>query len=125
MAKILVIEDIDILREEIAEWLMLEGYNTFDARDGVDGVAAALRHQPDLIICDVMMPRLDGYGVLSQIRANEATMAIPFIFMTAKAAQEDIQKGVEEGADEYITKPFSRVDLLGAIERRLANKAAL
>lgn len=125
MTKILVIEDIPILREEIVEWLILEGYEAFGAADGVDGVKAALLHHPDLIICDIMMPRLDGYGVLREVREDQSTAAVPFIFMTARAAHEDIQKGADFGADDYITKPFTRLELFEIIQRRLPKKAAL
>lgn len=122
MAKILVIEDETILREEIVEWLTLEGYTAIDAKDGMAGVEAALRHLPDLIVCDILMPQLDGYGVLLEIHANPTTIGIPFIFLTAKAAHDEIRKGMDMGADDYITKPFTRLELLQAIQARLAKK---
>ncbi len=122
MTKILVIEDETILREEVVAWLTLEGYEAFSAEDGIAGVDAALRHQPDLIVCDVLMPRLDGYGVLLEVRNNQTILDIPFIFVTARAAYEDIRKGMALGADDYLTKPFTRLDLLQAIQARLAKR---
>lgn len=124
MAKILVIEDEANLREDIVELLTLEGHNVVSASDGVEGVNSALQHQPDLIICDIMMPRLDGYEVLLDLRANSLTQFVPFIFLTAKAARDDLRTGMEMGADDYITKPFTRIDLLRAIEKRLDLKEA-
>lgn len=122
MVKILVIEDELILRDEIVEWLTLEGYAALSASDGRAGIEAALQYVPDLIICDILMPQSDGYDVLLEIRANPATLTIPFIFLTAKAAQDDIRKGMDLGADDYITKPFTRLTLLHAIEARLTKK---
>lgn len=123
MPKILVIEDEALLRQEIMDWLSLEDYQALGAGDGVSGVEAALQHVPDLIICDVTMPRLDGFGVLLELRANPTTARIPFIFMTARAAHEDIRHGMNLGADDYITKPFKRIELFQAIEARLQKKA--
>lgn len=123
MTKILVIEDEAMLGNEISEWLSLEGYEAFGAADGIEGVQAAFQHQPDLIICDITMPRLDGHGVLLELRANPTTASIPFIFVTARAAYEDVRKGMELGADDYITKPFSRLELLQAIRIRLEKSA--
>lgn len=122
MAKILVIEDEELLRTEVAEWLFLEGYETATAADGVEGVEQATRVLPDLIVCDITMPRLDGYGVLLELRANPATMRIPFVFVTARAAYDDVRQGMELGADDYITKPFSRLELLHAVQTRLAKQ---
>jgi two-component system sensor histidine kinase/response regulator len=124
MMKILVIEDEATLREEIVEWLTLEGYTAFSAEDGVVGAEAALRELPDLIVCDILMPRLDGYGVLAELQANPVTAGIPFIFVTAKVAHEDIRQGMSLGADDYITKPFTHPELLQAVQTRLAKKAA-
>lgn len=124
MTKILLIEDEMVMREEILEWLKLEGYEAFGAEDGMKGVEAAFRYLPDLIISDIMMPRLDGYGVLLEVHATPATMSIPFIFLTAKAAHEDIRKGMDLGADDYVTKPFTRLELLHAIQTRLTRKAS-
>lgn len=122
MAKILVIEDETILRNEVVEWLTLEGYGVVEAVDGLTGIAAALHHLPDLIVCDILMPHVDGYGVLLEIHSHSTTSGIPFIFLTAKAAQDEIRKGMDLGADDYITKPFTRLALLHAIEARLAKK---
>lgn len=123
MPTILVIEDESLLRAEVAEWLMFEGYAAITAEDGVDGVEKALQHQPDLIVCDIMMPRLDGYGVLLEIRSNRLTVDIPFVFLTARAAHDDIRAGMNQGADDYLTKPFTRVELLQAIQSRLETTA--
>ena len=118
-SKILVIEDETILREEMVEWLKLESFETFSAADGVAGFNEAFHCQPDLIVCDITMPLLDGYGVLLELRANPAMNAIPFIFVTARASHEDMRKGMGLGADDYITKPFTRLELLQAIQTRL------
>jgi len=124
MPTILVIEDESLLRAEVAEWLMFEGYTAITAEDGVAGVEKALQHLPDLIVCDILMPRLDGYDVLLEIRSNSKTADIPFVFLTARAAHEDIRAGMNLGADDYLTKPFTRVDLLQAIKSRLEITAA-
>lgn len=124
MTKILLIEDEMVMREEILEWLKLEGYEAVGAEDGMKGVEAAFHYLPDLIISDIMMPHLDGYGVLLEVHANPATVNIPFIFLTAKAAHEDFRKGMDLGADDYVTKPFTRLELLHAIETRLTRKAS-
>jgi len=125
MTKILVVEDEAILRGEVVEWLTLEGYEAMSAQDGMAGVEVAFQNRPDLIICDITMPRLDGYGVLLEVRSNPQTAAIPFIFVTARAAHEDIRRGMILGADDYITKPFTRLELLQALKSRLDKKAAL
>ncbi len=124
MTKILIIEDEKILRDEVAEWLTLEGYEAISGADGIEGVDAALRETPDLIICDITMPRLDGYGVLIELRSHPMTLKTPFIFLTARAAHEDIRKGMSLGADDYILKPFTRLDLLDTIYARLMKKEA-
>jgi len=125
MTKVLIIEDEAILRAEVAEWLTFEDYEVITAADGLDGLQTALQHRPDFIICDITMPRLDGYGVLLELRSNPDTASIPFIFVTARAAHEDIRQGMSLGADDYITKPFTRLELLRAIESRLQKKAAV
>src|SRR6476659_9358788 len=111
---ILIIDDHDEIRENIAEILALGGYKTFTAENGKKGVEAALKQKPDLIVCDIMMPELDGYGVLHLLRKNPATESTPFIFLTAKTERSDFRKGMEMGADDYITKPFDDSELLGA-----------
>src|SRR5678810_316693 len=119
MKSILVIEDNKDLRENTAEILDLAGYKTFTAENGKKGVDVALKEKPSVIVCDIMMPELDGYGVLHLLRKNETTQAIPFIFLTAKTERSDLRKGMEMGADDYITKPFEDIELLNAIEIRL------
>ena len=117
--KILVIEDQEDVRENIVELLELSNYEVSSASDGKEGVKKALDSPPDLILCDIMMPGMDGYEVLYLLSKNIATSALPFIFLTAKAEKQDFRKGMSMGADDYITKPFEELDLLGAIERRL------
>lgn len=116
---ILVIEDETDLRESIVRLLHFEGYNVTAARDGEEGLALARTNLPDLILCDILMPRLDGYGVLSALRADPATRTIPVIFLTAKTARSDLRQGMALGANDYITKPFTESDLLAALEARL------
>lgn len=124
MSTILIIDDTAQLRDFIAECLKYEGYTVITARDGPDGVRAALQHLPDLIICDVMMPGLDGYGVLEKLRGEPATAHIPFIFLTALASPYDRQEGINLGASDYLIKPFMHVELLGAIEAKLGPRPA-
>jgi signal transduction histidine kinase len=122
--KILLIEDEAMLRAEVAEWLDFEGYEIYTAEDGLVGIEMALRHLPDLIVCDIMMPHLDGYGVLFELRSNSKTMNTAFIFTTAKVTHDDLRKGMTSGADDYLTKPYSRAELLQAIQTRVEKKAA-
>jgi CRP-like cAMP-binding protein/CheY-like chemotaxis protein len=119
MKSILVIDDNKDIRENTAEILDLSGYKTFTAENGKKGVEIALKEKPDVIVCDIMMPELDGYGVLHLVRKHESTQNIPFIFLTAKTERTDFRKGMEMGADDYITKPFEDIELLNAIEVRL------
>lgn len=119
MKKILVIEDNLEVRENICELLELSGYEVIDAPNGKEGAKTAIEHHPDLIVCDVMMPVLDGYGALKILQKNPKTAHIPFIFLTAKADKSDFRKGMNLGADDYITKPFDDVEFLEAIEIRL------
>ncbi|MFI5451377.1 response regulator [Pedobacter sp. UC225_61] len=123
MKKALIIEDSDDIREGIAEMLDLAGYETFAAKNGKIGVDLAIKHLPDIILCDIMMPELDGYGVLYLLQKNTQTANIPFIFMTAKAERADMRKGMEMGADDYLTKPFDDVELFNAIESRLKKRS--
>jgi DNA-binding response OmpR family regulator len=125
MKKILLIEDNLEVRENTAEILSLANYNVVTAENGKIGVDLAQREKPDLIICDIMMPELDGYGVLHILNKNEHTVNIPFIFLTAKTEKTDIRKGMNLGADDYLTKPFDDTDLLNAIEARLRKNAML
>src|SRR5450631_3673015 len=124
-ASILVIDDNKDIRENTAEILDLAGYKTFMAENGKKGVEIALKEKPSLIVCDIMMPELDGYGVLHLIRKNPETEFTPFIFLTAKAERSDFRKGMEMGADDYLTKPFDDVELLNAIESRFKKNEIL
>lgn len=119
MKHLLLIEDNNEIRENTAEILELAGYKVRVAENGKIGVELALQEKPDLIICDIMMPVLDGYGVLHLMNKNPELTGIPLIFLTAKAERSDFRKGMEMGADDYITKPFSDIELLNAIESRL------
>ncbi|MGR6087317.1 MAG: response regulator [Arcticibacter sp.] len=125
MKTLLLIEDHPDMRENTTEILELAGYKVINAENGKAGIDAALKTIPDLIICDVMMPELDGYGVLHVLSKNPKTSGIPFIFLTAKSEKEDFRKGMSLGADDYITKPFSDSDLMDAIEIRLRKSEAL
>lgn len=120
--KVLIIEDNDDIRESTAEVLDLAGYQTFTAKQGKIGVEMALNYLPDVILCDIMMPELDGYGVLYLLGKNEKTANIPFIFITAKTERADMRKGMEMGADDYLTKPFDDIELFKAIESRFRKK---
>ncbi|MGV3632230.1 MAG: response regulator [Bacteroidota bacterium] len=119
MKKILLIEDNDDIRDSITEILMLANYKVLVAKNGKEGIEAAQQEIPDLIICDIMMPVLDGYGVLHLLSKNDATSSIPFIFLSAKAERSDVRKGMDLGADDYLTKPFASAELLSALESRL------
>src|SRR5690625_2310430 len=124
MKKLLIIEDDEILKDNTAELLELSGYEVITASNGKTGIEQAKAHNPDLIICDIMMPKMDGYEVLESLTANEDTRYIPFIFLTAKTEHKEVRKGMDMGADDYLTKPFDESDLLNAIESRL-DKAAV
>lgn len=123
MTKVLLIEDNPEVRENTAEILSLANYEAITAKDGKEGVELAQKLLPDLIVCDIMMPELDGYGVLHILGKKPDTARIPFIFLTAKAEKADFRKGMELGADDYLTKPFDETDLLNAIEARLRKSA--
>lgn len=125
MKKILLIEDNPEVRENTYEILSLANYNVVAAENGKIGVELAQKEKPDLIICDIMMPELDGYGVLHILSKNDQTANIPFIFLTAKTEKTDIRKGMNLGADDYLTKPFDDTDLLNAIEARLRKNAMI
>lgn len=122
---ILIIDDNEDIRENTAEILSLGGYRTITAENGKKGVEVALSEKPDLIVCDIMMPELDGYGVLHLLRKNPDTENIPLIFLTAKAERSDLRKGMEMGADDYVTKPFEEIELMNAIESRLKKYSVL
>ncbi len=123
--KILIIEDNTDVRENLAEILMLSGYEAITAENGKIGAAKAQAELPDLILCDIMMPELDGYGVLHIMSRSAKTADIPFIFLTAKAEKDDFRKGMALGADDYITKPFDDAVLLQTIESRLKKSERL
>lgn len=119
MKKLLLIEDEPQLRVNTADILELSGYEIMTAENGKEGVEKALENKPDLVICDIMMPVLDGYGVLKIFNQNPQLTGIPFIFLTAKVERNDFRRGMELGADDYLTKPFGEVELISAIEMRL------
>lgn len=119
MKKILLIEDNTEIRENMAEILELAGYKVCTAENGKAGIETAIKEHPDLILCDIMMPVLDGYGVLHMVQRHADLQNKPFIFLTAKSERSEIRKGMEMGADDYITKPFDGTELLNAIETRL------
>lgn len=123
--KILIIEDNEDIRESSMEILELAGYEVLQAENGKIGVELAQQHLPDMILCDIMMPELDGYGVLYLLSKNQNTENIPFIFLTAKAERADMRKGMEMGADDYLTKPFDDMELLNTIESRFHKKQKL
>ncbi len=119
MKTILLIEDNVIIRENTADILELAGYQVYVAENGKVGVEKALAVKPDLVICDIMMPVLDGYGVLQILNTNPQLTGTPFIFLTAKTERTDLRKGMDLGADDYLMKPFDESDLLRVIEARL------
>lgn len=125
MHTILVIEDNQEMAENIVDILELGNYHVLSALNGKIGVAKAQKHLPDLVVCDVMMPELDGYGVLHILSKDPATANIPLIFLTAKADRSDFKTGINLGADDYITKPFDGSVLLKVIETRLKKRTFL
>lgn len=125
MKTILIIEDNRDVRENTAEIIELANYKVFTAENGKSGVELALKEKPDLIICDIMMPILDGYGVYHLLSKHKYTSTIPFIFLSAKSEKSDVRKGMEMGADDYIMKPFDGIELLNAIELRLKKRELL
>lgn len=125
MNKILVIEDEASVGVNILEILQLDGFDVILAHDGETGIQLAKQHLPDLIICDILMPGLDGYGVLAELRKVAETALIPFIFLTAKTTREDFRQGMNLGADDYLTKPFQHTELLQAVTARLEKQAII
>ena len=119
MANLLVIEDEAPLRANLVRLLSAEGYRVAAAADGDEGIRRVRESRPDLVICDILMPRLDGFGVLAALRSQPETATIPFIFLTASADKEDLARGLQSGANEYVTKPFKIADLLAAVRRLL------
>jgi CheY-like chemotaxis protein len=124
MVKILVIEDESSILENIADYLEMCEYEVYKATNGRDGIALAENVNPDLIICDIMMPEMDGLEVIKQVRANEMTAEIPFIFLTARSEEDDLRLGMNLGADDYLKKPFKNSDLIASIKTRL-NKSSI
>jgi signal transduction histidine kinase len=125
MIKILVIEDAHPLRKDIIEMLTFEGYDVRGAENGLVGVRVAREYMPDLIICDIMMPELDGHGVLAELQKDTHLAAIPFIFLTAKTDKNDVRLGMDSGADDYLTKPFTANELITTVHARLDKRAIL
>lgn len=124
MKTILVIEDDEFIRDNISALLDAEGFNVMEAEGGRGGLELARGSRPDLVLCDIMLPDLDGYSVLAELRADSAGASIPFLFLTAKAEPRDQQQGLQLGADQYITKPYTRRNLLAAIRTCLGNQAS-
>jgi DNA-binding NarL/FixJ family response regulator len=120
MKTVLLIEDQSEMRRNIATILEMENYTVLAAADGRAGVELARSRKPDIVLCDVMMPEMDGFAVIQNLRADSATASIPFIFLTAKGEKRDMRSGMNLGADDYLTKPVTASDLLSAIEARLA-----
>lgn len=125
MTKILVIEDDSIIREEILEWLGFEDFEAHGAKNGREGVAKALDVLPDLIISDISMPEMNGYEVLDSLRQHDHMQKIPFIFLTAHADKSSMRQGMQMGADDYLTKPFTIDELIGAIHSRISRQHAI
>jgi signal transduction histidine kinase len=123
--KILVIDDEDDYRTMIRVTLKMIGYDVIEASNGLDGLAAARMHHPDLVLCDVKMPEMDGYTLLGRLKEDPACAAIPFVFLTGNAAKSDRRQGMQLGADDYLTKPFTSDELITAIKTRLARKKSL
>ncbi|MFH1196454.1 MAG: response regulator [bacterium] len=118
--KILIVEDEEDILDNIRILLESEKYQVFTAKDGIAGLELARLHQPDLIICDIMMPGIDGYGVLTELSKDKKLCCTPFVFLTAKVERKDLRKGMELGADDYIFKPFTYDEILIAIKTRLS-----
>ena len=123
MKKILLVEDHPDIRENTASILQMAGYEVYTAENGMDGIDEARRAMPDLIVCDVMMPVLDGFGMLHMLQKDPRFQNIPFIFLTAKSDRADQRKGMEMGADDFLSKPFEITELLSAVETRLTKLA--
>ncbi|MEK7391430.1 MAG: response regulator [Fibrobacterota bacterium] len=123
--RILVIEDEAGIRDNLREMLEAEGFDVDEAESGLDGIRQALARLPDLVVCDVMMPVKDGFEVLADLRGRESTSHLPFLFLTARADRGSLRKGMELGAEDYLTKPFSRTELLAAVRTRLDRAESL
>jgi two-component system sensor histidine kinase/response regulator len=125
MKKILVIEDTPAMRDLIIDTLALKDFECVSAEDGLSGIEAARTHQPDLVICDIHMPRMDGYGVLESIRSEPAMSTMPFIFLSGAAERNNIRKGMELGADDYLTKPFTIQELIASVSTQFEKQAII
>ncbi|MFZ4620232.1 MAG: hybrid sensor histidine kinase/response regulator [Bacteroidota bacterium] len=123
--KILVIDDEDAYREIITMTLKIIGYEVFEAMNGLDGLAAAKMHSPDLILCDINMPKMDGHTLLSTLKEEQEFAGIPFIFLTGNTSTADMRKGMQMGADDYLTKPFTAEELVTAVATRLSKKKSM
>lgn len=123
MTTVLFIEDHAPLRRNLREMLTLEGFAVLEAENGPEGLRLARANRPDLVLCDIMLPGMDGHEVLAHLRAHPETSALPFIFLTAKGDPPDIRAGMNLGADDYLPKPVARADLLNAVRTRLARAA--
>ena len=124
MATILIIEDEATIRSNLQRFLILLGHHAIEADNGLTGLELARQHRPDLILCDVMMPKLDGFGVVRALRDDPSVSATPFVFLTASVERDDQRFGIELGADDYVTKPFNLGELAQAIARRLPPAAS-
>ena len=124
MSTVLVIEDEAPLRANLVRILSAENYRVVTAADGDHGIQRVLEDRPDLVICDILMPGTDGFGVLAALRSRPETATIPFIFLTASADKEDLVRGLQRGANEYVTKPFKIADLLAAVKRLVPDGGA-
>ncbi|RSK40425.1 response regulator [Mangrovimonas spongiae] len=125
MKTVLLIEDDAILRENTSELLELSNYNVIVAPNGKIGLEKAITHLPDVIVCDILMPEMDGYDVLQELTKHNTTKYIPFIFLSAKTERQDVRKGMNIGADDYLTKPFEENELINTIKSRIAKSAIL
>jgi DNA-binding response OmpR family regulator len=122
MKKILIVEDTLAIREEVFDILILEGYRVFEAKDGKKGLEIALKENPDLIISDILMPKMNGFEMFEKLKKNDKTKVIPLIFLSAKGEKEDIRTGMDNGAQDYLTKPININDLLSAVEKKVEKK---
>ncbi len=121
MTKILVIEDDKPILDNLVDMLTMEDFDVIYADNGLEGIKLAIAEIPDLILCDIMMPEVDGYYVLNSLRTNDITESIPFMFLTAKADSFFVKEGLKMGANQYLTKPFTRNELLKAIKQLIIN----
>src|SRR6187551_1471815 len=123
--RVLIVEDDPVIRANVLELLTEEGFQVVSAQDGADGIALAKARVPDLVVCDITLPKLDGYAVLRAIREDPAIASTPFIFLTAKAERTDMRTGMSLGADDYLSKPFTAKELLDAVHMRMRRVSEL